>query len=285
MPQVLCQEVSVTAGDNIHQVLGVCAQAFECLESGLGGDCHAWSLDDRRQGTLAAERVKHENLAKRNSPNGTHIVIEKEQPLLRFEVVVFQSVLLHKWCLPGHDVFEAHLLQKHLDQVRTPRMTGVEIHDLVHLVVPLGFLLWVHREAAVDSSGDIAKTPRVDLEGLRHVVRNAHELGEDEWALLCIFLGNDEFHRCGVHTITERGDEGKVSDGQQGVELVLFNRLMVMVDGNEVQRAVLSVDVSDEFRYLTLQFRRVCQGGRSDLDKDDLPNPLWIILQQFFEGS
>ena len=104
------------------------------------------------------------------SPSGTHIVIEEEQPLLCFEVPVFQSVLLHEWCLPGHDVFVTHLFQEHLGQSRGPRVTSVEIHDFVHLIVPLSLLLWTHREATVDRSGDIAKTPRVDLEGLRHVV-------------------------------------------------------------------------------------------------------------------
>ena len=276
--QVLCQKISVTAGDEIHQILGICAQAFERLESGLRGDGHAWSLDDRRQGTLAAERVKHENVEKHDFSERTHIVIEEEQPLVRLEVAAFQFTLLHKWSLPGHDVFETHLLQKHLDQVRTPRMTGVEVDDLVHLVVPLSFLLWAHGEATVDCSGDITETPWVDLESLRHVVRNAHEFGEDERTLLGLFLGNNELHRCGIHTITERGDEGEVGDGQEGVEFVLFYRLVVMVDGNEVQRTVLSVDVSDELGYLTLQFWRVCQGRRSDLDKDDLSNPLWIIL-------
>ena len=57
------------------------------------------------------------------------------------------------------------------------------------------------------------------------------------------------------------------------------------MDGNEVQRAVLSIDVSDEFGDLTLQFRRICQGGRGDLDKDDLSNPLRVVLQQFFKGT
>jgi hypothetical protein len=129
------------------------------------------------------------------------------------------------------------------------------------------------------------RTPWVDLKSLGHVVRNTHEFGEDEWALLGPFLCNDELHRCGVHTVTERGDEGEVSDGQEGVELVLLDGLVVMVDGNEVQRTILSVDVSDEFGHLTLQFWRICQGGRGNLDKDDLSDPLWVILQQFFEGS
>jgi hypothetical protein len=88
---------------------------------------------------------------------GTHIIIEEEQPLLRLEVPVFQPVLLHERSLPGHDVLETHLLEKHLDQVRGPRVTSVDIHDLVHLVVPLSLLLWAHRESAVDRGGDVTE--------------------------------------------------------------------------------------------------------------------------------
>lgn len=131
-------------------------------------------------------------------------------------------------------------------------MTSVEIDDLVHVVMPLSFFLWAHRETLVDCGGDITETPWVDLESLRHVVRNAHKFGEDKWALLGPFLGDNELHGRGIHTITERGDEGKVSDGQKGVKLVFFDRLVVMVDGNEVQRTELSVDVSDKLGDLTL---------------------------------
>jgi hypothetical protein len=33
--QVLCQEVSVTAGDDVDQILGIFAQSFERLKSGI----------------------------------------------------------------------------------------------------------------------------------------------------------------------------------------------------------------------------------------------------------
>lgn len=53
--QVLCQEVPVTTGDNVHQVLGVSAQSFERLEGCLGGDGHTRGLHNGRQGALTAE--------------------------------------------------------------------------------------------------------------------------------------------------------------------------------------------------------------------------------------
>lgn len=161
----------------------------------------------------------------------------------------------------------------------------MDVHDLVHLVVSLGLLLWAHSKSSIDRCGDITEVPWIYLKSLRHVVRNAHEFGEDEWALLGPFLRNDEFHRCSVHAITERGDKGEISDGQEGVEFVLLDGLMVMVDGDKVQRTVLSVDVSDELGNLTLQLRRICQGGRGDLNENDFSDPLRVLLQQFFEGS
>ena len=208
---------------------------------------------------------------------GAHIVIKEEQPLLRLEVPILQPVLLHERSLPGHDV-ETHLLEKHLDQDRSPGVTSVDVHDLVHLVMPLSLLLWAHRKSAVDRGGNVTKGPWVDLESFRHVVRNAHEFGEDEWTLLGPFLRDDELHRCGVHPVTERGDEGKVSNGQEGVELVFLDGLVIVMDGNEVQRAILSVNVSNDLRHLALQFWRIRQGGRGDLNENDLSYPLWVVL-------
>ena len=69
------------------------------------------------------DRAKGQNSTEfslRVSLSGTYIVVEEEQPLLGPEVPVLQPVLLHEWCLPGHDVLEAHLLEKHLDQDRSP---------------------------------------------------------------------------------------------------------------------------------------------------------------------
>lgn len=45
---------------------------------------------------------------------------------------------------------------------------------------------------------------------------------------------------------------------------------VLVMNGDKVQASVLSVDVSDEFRDLTFEFRRVGQRGRRDLDQDDL---------------
>ena len=65
-----------------------------------------------------------------------------------------------------------------------------------------------------------------------------------------------------------------------------MNNIYVLVmHRDEVQRTVLAVDVRNEFRNLTLELGRVCQRGRSDLDKDNVPNPLWVIVEELLEGT
>ena len=59
----------------------------------------------------------------------------------------------------------------------------------------------------------------------------------------------------------------------------------LVVDGDEVQRTELSVDVRDKLRHLTFELRRVGQRRRRNLDKDDIPNPLRVILQELLEGT
>ena len=58
-----------------------------------------------------------------------------------------------------------------------------------------------------------------------------------------------------------------------------------MVDGNEVKRAVLSVDVRNELGHLTLKLGRVGQSGRRDLDEDDVADPLRVVLEQLLERA
>ena len=57
----------------------------------------------------------------------------------------------------------------------------------------------------------------------------------------------------------------------------------LVVDGDEVQRTELSVDVRDKLGYLTLQLRRVGKSGRSNLDQNDVADPLRVVLQQLLK--
>ena len=58
-----------------------------------------------------------------------------------------------------------------------------------------------------------------------------------------------------------------------------------MVHRDEVERAVLAVDVRDELGHLALELRRVRHGARRDLDEDDVPDPLRVVLQQLLERA
>ena len=60
---------------------------------------------------------------------------------------------------------------------------------------------------------------------------------------------------------------------------------ILMMHGDEVQRTVLPVDMGDELGYLTFELRRVCQRGRRDLNKDDIADPLRVVLEQLFERA
>ena len=73
-----------------------------------------------------------------------------------------------------------------------------------------------------------AEVPRVDQERLAHVCGDAHELAEHQRALLGLLLRDDELHGSCVHAVTERGDDTEVGDAEQGVELVLLDRLVAV---------------------------------------------------------
>jgi hypothetical protein len=52
MPEVLFEELAVTAGDDVYEVLGIGAELLERLERRLGGDGRGGCLDDRRERAL-----------------------------------------------------------------------------------------------------------------------------------------------------------------------------------------------------------------------------------------
>ena len=151
------------------------------------------------------------------------------------------------------------------------------------------------------------ETPRVDLERVGHVVRDAHELGEHERRLLRAVLRDHELHRRRVHAVAQRRDDAEVRDAEQRVELVLLDRLVaarvrnvrsarariqmkredgrhaLVVHGDEVERAVLAVDVGDELGDDAFELGGVGECGRGDLDHDDVADPFWVVLQELLE--
>ena len=60
---------------------------------------------------------------------------------------------------------------------------------------------------------------------------------------------------------------------------------VLVMHRDEVQRAILAIDVCNELGDLALEPGRVGQRGRCDLDQDDIPNPLRIIMQQLLERT
>jgi hypothetical protein len=54
--------------------------------------------------------------------------------------------------------------------------------------------------------------------------------------------------------------------------------------GDKVEASVLSVNPSDQFTDLSLQLGRICQAGTCHLDEDDLAPPLWVVMEELFEG-
>ena len=107
------------------------------------------------------------------------------------------------------------------------------------------------------------KIPGVDLEGsFGHGVADSHELAHHERTgrtLATRDLGNfllakHKLHASRVHSISEWCDESEISHGEEGVEFVLLDVLMVVVYGNKVERAVFSIDMRDQLGHLALEF-------------------------------
>jgi hypothetical protein len=60
---------------------------------------------------------------------------------------------------------------------------------------------------------------------------------------------------------------------------------LLVMDRNEVEGSIFTVDVSNKLRHLSLKLRGVRQCGRCHLDHDNVADPLRIIAQQFFESA
>lgn len=55
---------------------------------------------------------------------------------------------------------------------------------------------------------------------------NTHKFAEDERAVVRLLLGDDKLHGRGVHAVTERRDNSKVSHGEERIKLVLLDSLV-----------------------------------------------------------
>lgn len=57
------------------------------------------------------------------------------------------------------------------------------------------------------------------------------------------------------------------------------------MDRDEVQTSIFTIDVRNEFADLPLKLGRVRQGGRGDLDHDNIANPLREILEELLKRA
>jgi len=60
---------------------------------------------------------------------------------------------------------------------------------------------------------------------------------------------------------------------------------VLVMNGNEIQTSVFSINMCDQLRYLTFQFGRIGERGGRHLDKHDLTLPFRVITEQFLECS
>ena len=229
VPQMLLEELPVAPRDDVHDVARVRRERLERLQRVRRRHRRAGDLHDGRE---------------------RPVVVEEEQPLARRGVVPLELVLGDEGRATRH-VRAAEALEQLLREHRRPRVRGVRGDGLVQLLVAARLLVLGHRQAAVHRRSDLlqavrtlvsrtsseqtaetentyAEVPRVDLERLGHVARDAHELGEDERALLRALLRDHKLHRCRVHPVTEWGDHAEIRNRQQRIELVLLDRLVAV---------------------------------------------------------
>jgi hypothetical protein len=81
-----------------------------------------------------------------------------------------------------------------------------------------------HGQAFVDGICNTEEIVGIDGQGGLERGRSSHELGEDKGRLVGLVLTKCEFHRGGVHTVSERSDEREVGDGEE-------TEVFVSVDG------------------------------------------------------
>ena len=203
----------------------------------------------------------------------------------------------------GTDVFE-DLLQERSG----PVVTGVALDAVHHARVPLFLFSVGHVQTLVDRMGDTEQVVRVDLQGRGKGRSGTHEFGQDERRLVRLVLTEDKLHRRGVHTVTERSDEGQIGSREQTKVFVSVDSLMatgewqcavlvsvrfyrkdassdlLVMNGSVVKSTVSTVDVADELGDLGLEVGLLGQGRGGDLDEDDLAPPFRVDLQELFES-
>jgi hypothetical protein len=146
-----------------------------------------------------------------------------------------------------------------------------------------------------------SEIPRVNKKCVVHVLTDTHELTKNARVFPGVVLCDNVLHAGRVHAVAQGGDDSEVCDAQKCVELVFLESLMakrqfklaldgvprqidvLVVDGDEIQASILSIDVSNELTNHALEFGGVGKSGTRYLDHDDVADPLRVILKELFK--
>lgn len=137
----------------------------------------------------------------------TYIIIKHQQSLTSLLVVRLHLAQIQPRGLMS-GMFRPDILQQQPQHGRCPRMTRMAHNTSQQRGVSLFLFGRRHGQAAVDGMGDIEQVVRVDSQGGREGRGGAHEFRQDQWGFVGFILAHDEFHRSGVHAVSERSDEG-----------------------------------------------------------------------------
>ena len=138
-----------------------------------------------------------------------------------------------------------------------------------------------------------------------HILADAHKLAKNTWALVRLLLSNDELHTRGVHAVPKRGYNGKISNTEKSIKLILFQRLVtgslssgtqsgpipnifghvLMMDRNEVKTPIFTINVRNKLGDLSFELGRISECRWSHLDHHDVAYPFWIILKELLESA
>lgn len=213
-----------------------------------------------------------------------------------------------------------HAPEQHLDEHARPRVRRVGRDNLIQRFMPQRLFLGRHLETLVHRGGYVltmivalvricthirrtyTEIPGIDQKCIFHMLADSHELTQHERRIICFALRDHKFHAGGVHPVPEGCDHSKVSHAQQSVEFVFLQCLVavihswlgsgvystghaLMMDGNKVQTSILAVDMGYELVDLPLELRGISQRRGCHLDHDHIPDPLWVVLQEFLKRT
>lgn len=134
-------------------------------------------------------------------------------------------------------VLGSDILEDLLEERSSPVMTGVALDAVHHARMPLLLLTVGHVQPLVDRVRDSEEVVRVDLQGRGKGRSGPHKLREDEGRLVRLVLAENELHRGGVHTVTERSDERQISSREQPKVLVSVDGLVAAMAGSRIMSA------------------------------------------------